>query len=59
IGGDAAVQAAGFARDALGLDLLPAPVKEAQVDLLWLVRANAGGAKSAFTAHVHCLCTSP
>ncbi len=59
IGGDAAVQAAGFARDVLGLDLLPAPVKEAQAELLWLARANAGAAKSAFTAHVHCLCTSP
>lgn len=59
LAGDAAAQAAGFAREAFGLDLLPAPVKEAQAELLWLARANRGDAKAAFTTHVHCLCTAP
>ncbi len=59
--GDAAVQGAGFVREAVGLDLLPAPVQQAQAELLWLSRASeqAQRSKALFSAHVHCLCTAP
>lgn len=58
LSGDAAVQLAGFAREAMGLDLLPAPAQQMHAELRWLAQANKD-AKSAFTTHVHCLCTAP
>lgn len=57
LGGDSAAWTAGLLRDALGLGLLPAPVTEAQAELLWLTQK--ADAKRAFNAHVHCLCTAP
>jgi len=58
LAGDASVQAAVFARDALGLDLLPAPVQQVQAELRWLSKVQADS-KLPFAAHVHCLCTAP
>ena len=60
LAGDSASFSAGLMRDALGLGLIPAPVKEAQAELQWLTQAaQTADVKRTFSAHVHCLCTAP
>jgi hypothetical protein len=51
------VAGAGLVRQAVGLDLVPPVVLDAQRELLWLTKAQQPG--RLFNAHVHCLCTAP
>ena len=58
LGGDAAVAGAGWLRQALSTSAMPAPLQEAQRELLWLTQAKRQPGQLAST-HVHCLCTAP
>lgn len=60
LGGDTLVALARFARQAQEpTALLPAAVRQAQAELLWLTRAQDAPGHPARHAHVHCLCTAP